>query len=138
MEIDLSTPEGLRKWIAIRAGKVPDGSGATESELEATLYQQMRIAAVPLPEKQVRFHPTRQWRADFCWRELRVIVEVQGGTWTNGAHTRGGGYENDCEKMAEAQLLGYRVLYVTGDMVKDGRALRLIERMLDFARSNDT
>lgn len=72
----------------------------------------------------------RDWRFDFAWPGRCIAVEVQGGTWSSGAHVRGRGYESDCEKSNAAQMLGWRVYQVTTDMIADGRALRLIERVL--------
>ena len=73
----------------------------------------------PEPEREHRFHPYRDWRFDFAFPDSKVAVECQGSTWTQGRHTRGRGYRNDCEKLAEAQLLGWTVFYVTSGMLKD-------------------
>lgn len=67
---------------------------------------------------QYQFHPTRQWRFDFAWPKPMVAVEMQGGVWSGGAHTRGGGYTKDCERMNEAVALGWRVFYLTPGMLK--------------------
>jgi hypothetical protein len=84
-----------------------------------------------LPVKQqYRFHPERKWAADFCWPEHKLILELQGGTWNNGAHVRGKRFEQDCEKFNEATLLGYRTLLATTDMVHDGRAVNQVRRAL--------
>ena len=51
-----------------------------------------------------------------------VAVEVEGGVWTGGRHTRGKGFEADCEKYNAATERGWRVLRVTPKMIADGRA----------------
>jgi hypothetical protein len=62
-------------------------------------------------------------------RPARLLaVECEGGTWSEGRHVRGGGFEGDCEKYSEAALDGWRVLRVTTTMIDDGRALYFIER----------
>lgn len=94
------------------------------------LYQQLLAAGLPEPACEFRFHPTRKFRFDFCWPERMLALEVEGGTWSGGRHTRGAGYEADCVKYSEAALLGWRVLRVTTRMVRDGRALALAERAL--------
>ena len=82
-------------------------------------------------EREYRFMPPRRWRFDFAWPAgKRLAVEVDGATWINGRHTRGKGYEKDCEKFAEAAILGWRVIRVTPAMVKDGRAIDYITRAL--------
>lgn len=83
---------------------------------------------VPGPVSEFLFNPPRRWRFDYAWPERRLALEIEGGIWTTGRHVRGKGYENDCEKYNEAALLGWRVLRVTTNMVRDGRALMLLER----------
>ena len=82
------------------------------------------------PVKEYRFHPTRLWRFDLAFPEQRVAVEIDGGVWSGGRHVRGGGYIADCEKLAEAAILGWRVLRVTPDMIVSGEALDLVRETL--------
>jgi very-short-patch-repair endonuclease len=60
-----------------------------------------------IPEYQ--FHPTRKWRADFADPVHKILVEIDGGAFTMGRHTRGAGYRADCEKLNAAAALGWRV-----------------------------
>jgi very-short-patch-repair endonuclease len=76
--------------------------------------------------RQFEFWPTRRWRFDFALMAHRIAIEVQGGTWINGAHSRGSGIERDCEKSAYAVAAGWRVIYVTGNQVKSGQALEWV------------
>jgi very-short-patch-repair endonuclease len=94
------------------------------------LAQQCQAIGLPQPETEVRFHPTRKWRADFIWRKEKLIVEVDGGVFVGGRHSRGAGIEKDCEKFAEAMALGYRVMRVTPRHVKNGQAIQWIEKVL--------
>lgn len=97
------------------------------SKLEEELSLRMRLAGIIQPHEEYRFCK-RMWRFDFAWPcECDMIaVEVEGGTWGKSRHTTGKGYEADCEKYSMAAILGWRVIRVTGDMVKDGRATQLI------------
>ncbi|MDW3057363.1 hypothetical protein R8N49_14530, partial [Vibrio sp. 1978] len=61
------------------------------SALEKTLLFQIKTMGLALPEKEYRFHETRRWRFDFAYPEQQLAVEVEGGTWTGGRHTRGSG-----------------------------------------------
>jgi very-short-patch-repair endonuclease len=101
------------------------------SSLEAQLATQIMLAGLPPPEVEYRFAPPRRWRFDFAWIDQKLAVEVEGGTWSRGRHTRGGGFAADCEKYNEAALLGWVVLRFTAEMVTSGEALGLIERALD-------
>jgi hypothetical protein len=78
--------------------------------------------------REHRFAPPRRWRFDFAWPAQRIALEIEGGSWAGGRHVRGRGYEADCEKYSEAALRGWRVLRATPGMVRDGRALALLER----------
>jgi very-short-patch-repair endonuclease len=61
-------------------------------------------------ESEFKFHPTRKWRADFAHLDSRTLIEIEGGIFTNGRHTRGAGYAADLEKYLEATLAGWRVV----------------------------
>lgn len=98
------------------------------SDAEAALLFQMAAVGLPAPVSELVFAPPRRWRFDFAWPERRIAVEVEGGTWSGGRHSSGVGFERDCVKYNEAALLGWTVLRVTSNMVRDGRALEVVER----------
>ena len=93
------------------------------------LHFQMKAVGLK-PELEYRFHPVRRWRADFAFPEQKVLVEFEGGVYTQGRHTRGKGFENDCDKYNSAQLMGYQVYRFTRSHVLSGEALRTIEQAL--------
>lgn len=78
---------------------------------------------LPVPEREHRFHPVRKWRFDFAWPEKLIAFECEGAIYMNGRHTRGSGFEKDCEKYNAAMLLGWRVFKVTRRMVEQGIAI---------------
>jgi very-short-patch-repair endonuclease len=100
--------------------------GDSKSGLEQAMANQIAWAGLPKPEREYRFHPKRRFRLDFAWPERRLGLEVQGGTWSGGAHGRGSGIARDYEKLNLALLQGWRVLQVDTKMVKDGRAIGLL------------
>lgn len=69
---------------------------------------------VPMPTnrdgKEYRVVPDRKWRFDFAYPDLMIGIEVHGGVWVQGGHTRGSGFIKDREKMNMAQLAGWLVL----------------------------
>ncbi|RME56847.1 hypothetical protein D6779_09890 [Candidatus Parcubacteria bacterium] len=88
-----------------------------------------KLRKLPEPDREYRFHPERRWRFDFAWPTKKVAIEVEGGTWTNGRHSRGNGFENDCEKYNEAAILGWTVLRFTTRQVKRGIAIDTVMRL---------
>lgn len=70
-------------------------------------------------DEEVRFHPTRKWRFDYANWDKLIAVEIEGGTWSNGGHSRGAGYQKDTEKYNEAVKLGWRVLRYTGKTMQN-------------------
>ena len=106
----------------------------SKSNLEDDLEYQLKQIGYH-PDREVKFHPTRKWRFDFLIGNL--AIEVEGGIWKpKSRHTNPKGFIDDCEKYAEAMVLGYRVLRIPGDWVnkrKDGRsslAIDFIQRAL--------
>ena len=93
------------------------------SELEKQLSKQITESGLPLPQREVVFAKPRRWRADF-------ICEVEGGIFVRGRHTRGVGYQSDCEKGNRAQELGYKYLRVTGPHINSGYAIKLLTKAL--------
>ena len=56
----------------------------------------------------------------------KLGVEIDGGGWTGGRHSRGAGIERDCEKASHIAMAGYRLMRVTPGQVKRGEALQWI------------
>ena len=96
-----------------------------------SLERQCVLVGLPAPTVELRFAPPRRWRFDLAWEGHRLACEIEGGVYLAGGsrHSRGRGFENDCEKYAEALCRGWRVLRVTTDMVTDGRAVGYLERI---------
>ena len=67
---------------------------------------------VNMPVLEHRFHPERKWRFDFSWPEYKVALEVEGGCWSGGRHSRGAGMRADMEKYNAANVLGWNILRV--------------------------
>lgn len=63
--------------------------------------------------KEYRFHPKRLWRFDYAFPEHKIALEVEGGVWTQGRHTRAEGFLGDIEKYNTATLMGWRVFRCT-------------------------
>lgn len=99
----------------------------SKSALEESFAFQVKAIDLPAPEREYKFHPTRKWRIDFAWPALNLAVEIEGGIWNGGRHTRGSGAAADMEKYNELSMAGWRLLRYHGGAIKDGSALRQVE-----------
>jgi very-short-patch-repair endonuclease len=81
-------------------------------------------------EKEYRFAPPRRWRFDFAFPAWKLAVEIEGGAFASGRHTRGVGFTNDLVKYNEALSRGWRVLRVSPQMVEDGRAMTWLQAVI--------
>jgi hypothetical protein len=68
---------------------------------------------LPAPVCEYRFAPPRRWRFDFAWLESRVALEVQGGVFVHGRHSRGAALLKEHEKLSTAAAMGWRVVFCT-------------------------
>lgn len=101
------------------------------------LHFQMKAIGLK-PVCEYKFHKERRWRADFAFPDQRVLVEFEGGVFSGGRHTRGAGFEKDCEKYNSAVMLGYHVLRFTKRHVESGEALQMIEKAVENGRQVKT
>lgn len=77
-----------------------------------TQWTRLAPSDAPAPVAQHRF-TTRKWAFDRAWPDHMVAVELDGGVWSGGRHTRGQGYIDDCTKLNAATVRGWRVLRFT-------------------------
>jgi hypothetical protein len=111
----------------------PAEVGVKQSPLVAILLNRIEHAGLPLPVEEWPFSKPvgRRHRFDLCYPDRYLGIEVDGGTWSGGRHTRGAGFQRDCEKTNLAQLMGYRVLRFTRGMIEDGTAVVQIRQALE-------
>ena len=92
------------------------------------------LMGLPAPVAECRFDAVRRWRLDWAWPDQRLALEVEGGVWTQGRHTRGAGFLADCAKYNELAAQGWRLLRVTPSTLTDHTTALLIRRCLEAAR----
>lgn len=64
---------------------------------------------------EYRFHPTRRWRCDYAFPEIKLCIEIDGGVWMSAhgkksRHFYGKGAIADMEKMNSLTENGYFLL----------------------------
>lgn len=86
-----------------------------EKDLKAKARVAAALIAAGVDPFSVRFEDStviagRKFRFDVTVPHLRIAVEVHGGVYSQGRHTRGKGFVSDRYKMRAAQLAGWLVL----------------------------
>lgn len=85
---------------------------------------------IPIPERELVFHPTRKWRFDYAWEDTAamnlsitntsgerircaggVALECQGGIFIQGRHSRGAALLKEWEKLNTAAEMNWRIIY---------------------------
>jgi len=87
-----------------------------------------------IPEYQ--FNPNRKWRFDYALIDYMVAIEIEGGVWTNGRHTRGKGFINDMEKYNSANILGWHVLRYTPEQFENYIFIKDITELIKNRNEN--
>lgn len=110
--------------------------------VKPTVSQPELILAVNLDQAGVQFSHDQPiegapagWRVDFAVETgrpftPRAAIEVEGGVFSAGRHTRGVGFTEDCEKYNWLTEHGWIVLRYTPAMIDSGAALAQILRVL--------
>lgn len=94
-----------------------------------------RREGLPRPVYEHRFYPARRWRFDVAFLAEKVAVEIEGGVWTRGRHTRPKGFLLDCEKYNRAAIEGWCVLRTPPDALLSAMMLDLIREGLTRGRT---
>ena len=104
----------------------------SSSPLEDLFAFQLDSAGLTGYIREYQAIPGRKFRFDFAFiqPEHRLLIEINGGTYSKGGHSTGTGINRDYEKGNLAVLNGWRVLSFDTKMVKSGAALEVVEKFL--------
>jgi len=117
------------------------------SQLEESLLFQLKALGCEEPVREYRFirelvgneagvkarlkaRGLKDYRFDMAWPAYRFAVEVEGGGWVGGRHTRGAGFQADIEKYHYALALGWVVYRTEGSLISSGASAELIQAFL--------
>ncbi len=121
--------EAFRKLTGATSPKKRPAKSPTSAS--AALFVLMCHAnGLPTPTPEHVFHDVRKWRFDWCWIEQKVALEIEGGIWTGGAHTRGEHFLSDVDKYNAATVAGWRVLRTTPERVESGEVFAMLKEVL--------
>jgi very-short-patch-repair endonuclease len=89
---------------------------------------------IPQPKKEHQFLSTRKFRFDYAWIEQKIALEVEGGVWIQGRHTRGAGFVKDMEKYNLACVAGWKVLRFTPQQLRKKETYNLLSCLFEVYR----
>jgi very-short-patch-repair endonuclease len=95
----------------------------------------VKRAKLPMPVPEYRFAPPRRWRCDYAWPDQRVALEVEGGIFTRGRHSRGAGMLKDMEKYNTLAVMGWRLIRCTPTGLRDLATVQTLADALRFKES---
>jgi len=103
------------------------------SALENLFAMQLDSAGLTGYVREYQAIPGRKFRFDFAFiqPEHRLLIEINGGTYNGGAHSRGVGLNRDYEKGNLAVVHNWRVLSFDTKQVKSGAALEVVEQLIN-------
>ncbi len=117
------------KTISREPDPAPEPKLKREFDRAEVFVRALEVRALPLPEREWKFDEKRRWRFDYAWPERMVALEVEGGVWTGGRHTRGAGFVKDMEKYNRASVLGWRLLRVTPDKLVSAGTFEMLRQI---------
>jgi hypothetical protein len=107
--------------------------GPSEAQLWLVDYLRERYPHKTV-DAEYRFHGLRKWRFDVAVfgpsGSRKFAIEVEGGIFSGGAHTRGKHFMSDCEKYNTATALGWEIYRFTPEQILKGEAKAFLESYL--------
>lgn len=97
-----------------------------------------RAKNLPEPVPEFRFAPPRRWRFDYAWIGAAVALEVEGGLFVQGRHSRGAGMLKDMEKYNTAVVNGWRVMRCTPSTLCAPSTFALLGKLLHGCEGSPT
>jgi len=98
--------------------------------LNKIIFAEFGLECIP----EYRFHGKRRWRFDYAILGSRITsskiaIEIEGGIWSGGRHTRGKGFIGDIEKYNTATAMGWKIIRIQPNDYTS--ALEFIKMILD-------
>ena len=111
-------------------GAITRGNMQYSDAICAELVNTVRLIYPELPAKlDSKLEPlelvtfdVKQWRYDVIFPTVKLCIEVQGGVFTHGKHSRGENQVNDMYKSNSAQRVGYACFQFPPRDLSSGKA----------------
>jgi very-short-patch-repair endonuclease len=93
----------------------------------ALVQKELNVTVTP----EYRFDDTRKWRIDYAIVPHKIAIEVEGGAYTNGRHTRPMGFIGDMEKYNALTVQGWRLIRVQPKDLVTVKTLNMIKSTIN-------
>ena len=113
--------------VGAPVGATSAGTPTDTSALAAKFEHLWQSWGGPELAKEHRFHPHRRWRLDYYHAPTQTAVELEGGLFSGGRHTRAAGFLGDCEKYNAAAMMGITVLRLGTGQVDHQHVTEIID-----------
>lgn len=97
------------------------------TDMQRLLIEQCQVWG---PVAELQFAKPRRWRIDVAFPLHLLAVEIDGGVWSRGRHSRGAGMLADMEKTAALAARGWRLIRCSPQHVADGTALAWVREAI--------
>jgi hypothetical protein len=105
----------------------------TARKVKYRIFEQLlRDVGLPEPAREHRFAAPRRWAFDYAWPAFRIAVEVEGGIFVRGRHTRAQGFIRDMAKYNAAAMRGWFVFRLDFRTFTSPTAVELVREALVF------
>lgn len=101
------------------------------SKGERAFYDQCAALGFIPSHGEAQVIEDRKWRFDFLFDWADLVVEIEGGVFSGGRHTRPVGFSNDCLKYNRVVVEGYVVMRFTTEQVMTGQAQAMLKDFID-------
>ncbi|BAP67540.1 hypothetical protein J6I82_14225 [Acinetobacter baumannii] len=103
-------------------------------EAEATLKEELEDLSIGFEQKFQPIH-TKHWRFDFHIVKLRLLIEIEGGSWSGGRSGKLSNKAWSLDRYDHAEEMGYKIERFPPDSVLSGYVINWIKD--ELARIKD-
>ncbi|MDC5069312.1 hypothetical protein OHW31_18840 [Acinetobacter baumannii] len=103
-------------------------------EAEATLKEELEDLSIGFEQKFQPIH-TKHWRFDFHIVKLRLLIEIEGGSWSGGRSGKLSNKAWSLDRYDHAEEMGYKIERFPPDSVLSGYVINWIKD--ELARIED-
>ena len=91
----------------------------------------------PALETEHLFHEVRKWRMDYVHRDTKTAIELDGGVYVQGRHSRAKGIQDACDKKNSAIQMGWDVFVLCTGIITEDRVRAIVEFVKQKNKNNE-